>query len=144
MDDRHLSEDELLDRLYGVSARSDLHLDACPGCRGRWNRLCGARAAELARRQPEVPDTVPLQQRMKLMSVIERRAARPWLPRPVPALALAMVCAIAVLISRTAPVPESYQVSDAQFFAEVYRVAESTQPRSAAPIENLFQGEQQP
>ena len=143
MDDRHFSEDELLDKLYGISLRSDGHLDACPDCLERWNGLCEARAAELARQQIEVPENVLLQQRTKLMSAIERRTARPWLPRPVPVLALAMVCAIAVLISSPGPTPEPYQVSDAQFFAEVYRVAESSQPRSAAPIENLFQGEQQ-
>ena len=143
MDERHLSEDEFLDRLYGVSARSDGHFAACPECRGRWNVLCRARAAELERQQPDIAETVLLQQRRTLLSVIERRAAKPWLPGPIPALAMAMVCAIAVLISRPAPVPEPYQISDAQFFAEVSRVAESTQPRSAAPIEYLFQGEQQ-
>ena len=70
MDDRHLSEDELLDRLYGVPTRSDIHLDACPDCRGRWNVLCRARAAELHRQPPDIVEAVLLQQRRKLLSVI--------------------------------------------------------------------------
>jgi hypothetical protein len=143
MEERHLSEDELLDRLYGVSARSDSHFDACPECRCRWNVLCEARGAELARQQPAISEAVLVQQRMLVINAIKRRAARAWLPGPVPAFAMAMVCVVAVLISRPAPVPESSQISDAQFFAEAYKVAESTQPRSAAPIRYLFQGEPQ-
>ena len=142
MDDRHLSEDELLDKLYGVSVRSDVHLDACAECRGRWNQLSKARAAELARQQPDIPASLLLRQREELMATIERRTAGTWLPRPVPALALAMVCAVAVVISRPAPVPEPVRISDAQFFSEIYTVAESNGPQSAALIQNLFQGEQ--
>ena len=142
MDDMHLSDDELLDRLYGISARSDGHFEACPACHGRWSMLCHARAAELERQQPEVPEALPVQEWMKFRCTIERRAARLRLPSLVPAMALTMVCAIAVMISRPGPVSEPNQISDAQFFAEVYLVAESAQPRSAAPIQNLFQGEQ--
>ena len=140
MDDRHFSEDELLDRLFGISSRSDSHLDACAECRASWNVLSKARAAELRRTQLDLPESFLMQQRMNVMNRIERRVSRNWLPGPAPALALAMLCAIAVLLVRPAPAP--VEVSDAQFFSEVYSVAESTQPNSAAPIQNLFQGEQ--
>lgn len=143
MGDRHLSEDELLDKLYGVSVRSGNHLEACAACRDRWTELSQARAAELARQQPDIPEALLVRQQRKVMTVIEGRTARVWLPRPLPALALALVCAVAVVLSRPAPVPEPYRISDAQFFSEVYSVAESTEPQSAAPIQNLFQGGQQ-
>lgn len=145
MEDRHFSGDELLDELYGISARlrPRLHLDTCDECRGRWNAICKTRSLELARPQPEVPEAFLLHQRVKLMNTIERRAVRPKLPGLVPAMALAIVCAIAILLTRPAPVPEPYRISDAQFFTEAYNVAESSEPRSAAPIRNLFQGEQQ-
>ena len=143
MDDRHLSDDELLDRLYGIAVQSDVHLDACAECRGRWNALCKARSSELARHQLNMTEAFLLHQRVKVMSAIERRAARPWLPGPFPALAAAMVCAVAIILTLPSPAPEPYQISDAQFFSEVYSVAESNAPQSAAPIQNLFQGEQQ-
>ena len=142
MDDMHLSEDELLDRLYGISGRSDVRLDLCSECRGRWNALSKARSSQLARQQPDLTEAFLSHQRVKLMSAIERRAARPWLPGPLPALAAAMVCAVAVVLSLPKPAPEPYRISDAQFFSEVYSVAESNAPRSAEPIQNLFQGEQ--
>jgi hypothetical protein len=143
MDDRHLSEDELLDRLYGISAQSGLHLDVCAECRDRWEALCRARSLELARQQPDMSEAFLLHQRAELMSAIERRAARQWLPGPFPVLAAAMVCAVAVVLSLPGPAPEPYRISDAQFFSEVYSVAESNAPQSAAPIQNLFQGEQE-
>ena len=74
------------------------------------------------------------------MGEIQRRAARPWLPGPVPALAIALVCAMVILFHR--PAPQPVEISDAQFFAEVYSVAEASEPQAAAPIQNLFQGEQ--
>ena len=143
MDDRHYNEDELLDRLYGISARSCVHLDACEECRSRWNALCNSRSAELARLQSEPAESYLLHQHVKLMNTVLHRTDRPWLPGPLPALALALVCAMAILLIRPAPISEPYRISDAQFFAEAYRVAESIEPRSAAPIRNLFQGEQQ-
>ena len=140
MEDRHFSEDELLDLLYGVSSRADSHIDRCFDCRLRWESLTKARSLELAKLQPDFPETLLRKQRESVKAAIDRRATKYWLPGPIPALALAMLCAIAILICR--PKPQPVEISDAQFFAEIYSVAEANEPQSAAPIQNLFQGEQ--
>ena len=140
MDDKHYSGDELLDRMYGLSARSDGHLDECGECLVRWQLLSQARASSLARQRPEVSETFLSQQRAKTMEKIRRRASRPWLPGPVPALAMASLCAVAIILYR--PAMQPIEISDAQFFAEMYSMAEADEPMAAAPIENLFQGEQ--
>jgi len=140
MDDRHYSEDELLDRLYGVSARNDGHLDMCPKCGGRWRRLTQARSVVLAQAAFEVPERLLAAQRAEILARTEMRPVSRWLPGPMPAMAMALLCAIVIVISR--PAPQPVEISDTQFFAEMYSVAESSEPAAAAPIENLFQGEQ--
>jgi hypothetical protein len=140
MDDRHFSDDELLHRLYGIGERADHDLERCVTCSARWNSLCEARAAELSRMQAEKDESFFSQQRRAVLSQIESKARRSWLPGPVPAFATAMVCLIATLLYQ--PAPQPVEISDAQFFAEVYSAAEWNEPRAAAPIENLFQGEQ--
>ena len=140
MEDRHYSDDELLNCLYGVGERTDHHLDHCQECSSRWSSLRDSRAVELHRLQAEAGESNLAQQRAAVLSRIESKARRPWLPGPIPAFATAVLCLVASLLYQ--PAPRSVEISDAQFFAEVYSVAESNEPRASAPIENLFQGEQ--
>ncbi len=141
MDGMHYSDDELLDRMYGIRERADNHLDQCQECRGRWSALGKSRAAELNRLGTEPGEEILLKQRAAIFEKIEHRSRGQWLPGPIPAFATAAVCLVASFLYQPAPRP--VEISDAQFFAEIYSVAESNEPRAAAPIQNLFQGEQQ-
>ena len=134
--DRHLSDDQLLDRLYGL-AEHDPHLEACGECARRWSELRQRRATMAA--PEEVSFDVLAAQRRKIYARLgERpRGQMKW----VPAVAAAGLLAIgALLYSPEAPLhPEP---ADAQLFSEVYSMEQSTEPRAAAPIHSLFEDNQ--
>ena len=56
------------------------------------------------------------------------------------AMATAGVVLLAVLLYRPAPAPQSAVVSsDAELFAEVYSMVQSSEPKAAEPIHALFE-----
>jgi hypothetical protein len=58
-------------------------------------------------------------------------------------VATAAVLLLAVVLYRPAPAPkESGPLSDAEFFAEVYSLARSSEPVAAEPMHALFEEEQ--
>ncbi len=133
---RHLSDDELLDRLCGLSENGE-HLETCGDCARRWSEL-RERRARLA-----VPDEVSIDflaaQRRKIYARLGEQ------PRPqmkwVPALGAACLLAVGVFLYRPVPPPRP-DVGDAQLFSEVYSMEQTTEPRAAAPIHALFEDNQ--
>jgi hypothetical protein len=136
----HLSDDQLLDRLYGIVA--DSHLQDCVQCAERFREL-ECRRSELV--EPgAVSSEFLAAQRRKIYSRLDEapRLGLRW----VPALAAGFVVAIGLLVYRppsTTPVPASKaDTGDAQLFSEVYSMEQSTEPRGAAPIHALFEDNQ--
>jgi hypothetical protein len=90
----HLTTDELIDRLYGmsVSEESDrAHLAACTDCRARWKAVEALRR-EMAAGEPVSAEFLAAQRRI-IYSRLERPAPRRlrWLPALAAAGALAVV-----------------------------------------------------
>ena len=130
---RHLNNDELIERLYGVG-RDDAHVENCRECAERLNEL-RARREKLAPAQ-EVSSEFLAAQRRKIYSRLgeERRTSRAW----APALAAASLLAIGVFIYKPAQ-PIHTESADAELFADVYSMEQTTEPRAAAPIHALFE-----
>jgi len=140
MADRHWSDDELVSRLYEVGPEG-AHLKECEHCAQRWRRLLAAREQRL--RAPEVSEEFLAEQRRAIYRRLDRAPARSPSWPLAPALALAVMLLLAVVLSRPAPEPEaSLASSDAQFFTEVYSVVQSTEPRAAGPLHGLFEVQQ--
>jgi hypothetical protein len=135
----HLSDDQLLDRLYGLEQHP--HADSCPDCALRYRQM-ELRRQELAP-GVDIPQDRLISQRRRIMSRLERRPVTRWKWVPAAAAACALVAGIFVYESRpvpgVAPAPASHSESaDAQLFSEMYQVEQSTEPRAAAPIHALF------
>jgi len=133
----HLSDDELIARLYGVGTQ-DGHLDGCAQCTDRWKALLAARARVV--QPPALPEEFVAGQRravyQRLGSPERSRALLPF----ASAMATAAIVLLAVLLYRPAPTPQPARgFSDAELFAEVYSMVQSSEPKAAEPIHALFE-----
>jgi anti-sigma factor RsiW len=137
---KHLTSDELIDRLYGVGS-GDLsrHLGECEECSERFIQLRERRemAAEMA---PVSYDFLAAQRRNVYARMGQKPNARmKW----VPALAAAAcLLAAGVFINRPAEVAKP-EIVDPQLFADVYSMEQSMEPLAAKPIHALFEQDQQ-
>jgi anti-sigma factor RsiW len=140
MGSRHWDDQELIERLYGLGP-VDGHLDECEHCAGRFGALVSAREQVLA--PPSVSEELMTRQRLAIRRSLETPGRnRRWLPYGS-AVATAAVLLLAVLLYRPAPPPKaSGTLSDAEFFAEVYSLAKSSEPVAAEPMHALFEEEQ--
>lgn len=146
----HWTDDELLDRLYGLDApagKEVSHLENCSDCSGRWRRLEAARERGLNAMAPVDESRLRRQREAVWRRVDEAR--RPWLWRAVPAAATAMMLMVGVAMNQhpapeiplqtmAAVQPAELAQSDDQFFQEIASVANAEEPSSAAAIRNLF------
>jgi hypothetical protein len=135
----HLSEDALLDAVYGIGAdEADAHLRGCADCARRLSEWRGKRAAAAS---IEIPDEFLAAQRRKIYERIERPSRKRWLWAP----GLAAACALAVGIFvyyptlQQQPVNKPAEISDAQLFGDIYSMEHVVEPAAAAPARALFE-----
>jgi hypothetical protein len=140
---KHLTIDELVDRLYGVGA-SD-HLDECKDCSERLRQLSEHRriAAEPV---PSSYEFLAAQRRNIYARMGEKPQARMhWLPALT-----AAACLLAAGVFVHLPVAQhpaaqvaKPEIVDPQLFADVYSMEQSMEPLAAKPIHALFDQDQQ-
>lgn len=146
----HLSNDELLDRLYGLGeaeGKTSLHLRECAGCANRL-RAFERRQAETAAASPAVSSEFLAAQRRGIYARLEEgpQLHSRWAP------ALAAACALAVGLlwvypahharpqAPNRPVPAAHaEITDEQLFSDVYSMEQSAEPRAAVPMHALFE-----
>ncbi len=149
---RHLTDDQLIDRLYGVGDSAH----QCDHCDGRLRALQEKRA-EVASPAPVSGDFLAAQRRAVYSRLGEQPKSRlHWVPATAAALFLV---AAGVVVSQTgyhvAPVsgpsgvmPHAVsrsdaaaksQDADAQLFSDVYAMEQSAEPRAGAPIHALIE-----
>jgi len=136
MSNRHWTEDDLLNHLYGVGPDNG-HMDFCAECRARLERLQQRRRSMQA--EPEFTVEEMAAQRRRIYGRLDDPLHRPlagWLP----AIATATVLLVAVVLSRPAPEAETKLAAggDSQFYMEIYQSMGRVEPRAAAPIHGLF------
>jgi hypothetical protein len=138
MTKKHLTIDELVDRLYGVGTGD--HLNSCDQCSQRFQQL-RERREMAAEPVPASYEFLAAQRRDIYARMGERpRARMQW----VPALAAAAcLLAAGVFVNRpVAPVAKP-EIVDTQLFADVYSMEQSMEPLAAKPIDALFEQDQQ-
>jgi hypothetical protein len=154
----HLSNDQLLDRLYGLGeaeGTANLHLRECSGCAERL-RAFERRQAEAAA-APEVPAEFLAAQRRGIYARLEQgpQAHSRWAPALVAACALAVGLfwvypphharpqapsrPAAIVAQSAAHAVAHSDVSDEQLFSDVYSMEQSAEPRAAVPMHALFE-----
>ncbi len=140
----HLSEDALLDAVYGIAGdHAETHLRGCADCAQRLHEWQEKRAALAA--SVEIPGEFLAAQRRKIYERIERPSRKYWLLAP----GLAAACALAVGIfvyhpaAPQQPQPvRSAEISDAQLFHDIYSMEQTPEPAAAGPVRALFEEQQ--
>jgi hypothetical protein len=133
----HWNDDELIAQLYGMGPQ-DGHLEGCAECADRWRALAATRARIV--QPPAVPEGFVAGQRRAIYRRLESpERSRALLPY-ASAMATAVIVLLVVLIYRPAPTPQPAPgSSDAELFAEVYSMVQSSEPKAAEPIHALFE-----
>jgi hypothetical protein len=134
---KHLTNDELLNLVYGVGAEE--HVDECRDCAERFEEL-RERRAMAAESLPVSHEFMAAQRR----NIYARMGERPQPPlKWLPAMAAA-ACLIAVGVFSYHPAQSvKPEVVDAQLFADVYSMEQSMEPIAAQPIHALFEQDKQ-
>ena len=152
---RHVSDDQLLDRMYGVAAgveeETGAHLASCASCAERAAAL-ERRRAESAAEAEEIPNSFLAVQRRAIYARLEQPApARTMLWAP--ALAAGFLLALGVLMIHPAPhaspkiassahavTPAAHtELNDDQLFSDVFSLEQANEPRAAEPLTALFE-----
>jgi hypothetical protein len=141
----HLSQDELLDQVYGLGGR-EVHLQVCADCSRRFEALLETKARLRPEDLPVTPEFLAAQRR-GVQARVQRADALP--ARLAPALAAAFLLAIGVFLFHpraphtsgvTVPAAQVELVSNEQLFSDLQSMEESFEPRAAAPLHALFEG----
>ncbi len=136
----HLSDDELIDRVYGLGGAGP---DGCPECEERWRRVRERR--QRVTESPEVSPYLLAVERRKVLDRIEVRAAPVVWRRILAPVAVAAMIAISVGLQMPAPRPQptiarAQPLDDRVLFEQVFRDMARTEPQSLAAVRNLFEG----
>ena len=143
---KHLTIDELVDKLYGVGSGDYLgrHLDGCAEC--------SKRLRELGERREMATESAPVSYEFlagQRRNIYARMGEKPQ-PRMkwVPALAAAACLVVfSVFVHHPVVHPAAQaaksEVVDPQLFADVYSMEQSMEPQAAKPIDALFEQDQQ-
>lgn len=136
----HLSDDALLDALYGLTG-NEPHLRECSICTQRLSEFRRKRASlAAADRSADVSSDFLAAQRCKIYARLEQPGRKRL--RWAPALAMACVVAVGVVMYHpaTPPAPQQHgDMSDSQLFSDAYSMDQSLEPSAAAPIHALFE-----
>jgi hypothetical protein len=141
MTQRHWTNDELLNHLYGVGP-TDGHELECAGCQERIAGMQRQRSTQAD--EPWVPEEFLRSQREAIAQRVARdqtRAETWWRP---PAWAAVMV-AVAMALSWPQPPREKLTAggnalkSDAGMYLEIYQAISTEEPRALAPMHSLFE-----
>jgi hypothetical protein len=144
---QHLSDDELIERLYGLGD-ADEHLAVCSECSERWSAMHSAlgMARTESAKTMEVSARSLAAQRLQILERLEQPNGSPaW--RWVPVAAAASLLAAGLFIKQSSSVPQSAPPAaalvspeaDAELFTDVYSMERDVEPKAAAPIRALFQ-----
>ncbi len=137
MNDKHWSDDQLIDRLYGIGPQ-DGHIDICQSCARRWEEM-RLRYESLRPSGIETSEEYLAAQRRAIHARLGEK--RHSLPRMLVPVAVTLLLAAIVVVYRPAPAPQPVveRVSDSQLFDDVFRRVSGTEPSAMGPIRSLFE-----
>src|SRR4051794_22152975 len=134
---RHWTEDDFLNRAYGVGEADSAHLDSCAECSARWTEWQSRRTQATA--EPELSHDFLAAQRRAIYRRLNQptRVRRAW----APAFAAMLMVLIGLFLFRPGqqPVQPLEPVGDDAVFAEVYSLEQSSEPAAVKPIQALFE-----
>ncbi len=149
----HLTEDVLLDAIYGIAGDGpQAHAEACPECAGRLRELRQRASLAVAgcKATSAISDEFLAAQRRQIYQRIDRPSSKLWWWAPGLVMASALVVGVFVYQPQRvyqphgAPKPNSRsEISDAQLFNDVYSMERTPEPSATAPVHALFEEQAQ-
>ncbi len=133
----HWTEDELLDRLYGLTGGEDE--PGCPECRARWEEL--TRRRNRLGEPPSLPAGFLAAQRRAIWERLEQRSGI-WRWRLVPVLPVLLAAALFLQPPQPRQYPEIAAGAagyDQVWFEQVFLEAARTEPLAFTPARELFE-----
>lgn len=135
---KHLTADELIDCVYGLT--SPEHLHGCAECADHLQRLLAMRAA--AARPADAPYDFLAAQRRNIYARMGEKPRTRWTWVPATAAAACLIVAGVVSFRPQATVVKQ-EIDQAQLFSDVYSMEQSMEPVAAKPIDAIFEQDQQ-
>ena len=141
----HLTQDDLIDRLYGIaSAEVNAHLESCVECGERLSAVEMRRVDSAA--VPAISEAALMKQRRAILARVESPAASrvKWVPAFAAACLLVVVALVyqpgeQAQVTETKIAKAAPDFDDKQLFSELYAIELAEEPRAAAPIRQLFE-----
>lgn len=139
---RHLSEDQLIDQLYGAASDlSERHVENCSECALRLEHL-RERRSELAAASLGASNDFLAGQRRRIYARLGEPVPSRMRWAPAAVAAACLLVAGMFVYRPTNPPPVHSDAGDEQLFSEVYSMEQSSEPLAAAPIHALFEDNQ--
>ena len=139
---RHLGDDQMIERLYGLEGDGAEHLSGCEECAQRFATLKTRRADEA---EPQMDSAALAEQRAKILARLEQdsRAGFRWAPGFAAACLLLAVALVYRPFRSSDPAPGKQEAPsatiDEQLLADIYALEQAEEPRAASPIRRLFE-----
>ena len=142
MGNKHYTDEELIERLYGLD-RNCGHLDICQDCRSRLATM-EQRRSLVASHEPNVTPAFLAEQRHAVWARIEKPASSQVFVRAASAFAAMAVLVVGFLVYHPASPPPAQTsampaVTDEQLYAEISTIVDTPEPLAATPIRGLFE-----
>lgn len=136
-EDKHLTADELIGRLYGLGSAE--HLNTCAECTGRLEKLSAVRAAAAA--PVDAPHEFLAAQRRNIYARMGARPQARWKWAPAMAAAVFLIAAGVMSHWPQASVAKQ-EIDEVQLYSDVYSMEQSMEPIAAKPIAAIFDQDQ--
>jgi hypothetical protein len=138
MSDKHLSDDDLVARVFGLEP-TEGHIETCEPCSRRLDLF--RQRHQMRHMAAEVPDDLLASQRraiyQRLIAGKPRRLRPAWVPIPVAALLLAVAM---FTVFRPAPQKQSADaISEDTALQDVFTAASGSAPAGLKPVKFLFE-----
>lgn len=135
----HLSDDQLIDRLYGIGADEDTrHMNGCEPCRARMETFRERWKVHVATPPPTAEF---LRGQRKAIQVRLEKSERNWARVWVPASAAALLI-VGFVLQQPETAPSNSAKAEVRietgWFEDTYSAMSEVEPRAASPIRGLF------
>ena len=142
MCDKHLTDDELVARLFGVGPKG-AHLENCPDCAHRWEAI-RYRYENRRGTYSEVAEARLTAQRIAVDARLKDKTRKLRLILVPSFGAVAVLLLIALIVFKpTSPKQQAPDtISEDQVMEEVYQMSLSSEPEAIEPVQSLFEEQQ--
>lgn len=137
MDVRHWTEDQFVNRIYGLEGGDEAHLNACAECRERWANIVRRRSVITA--EPEVSSEFLAAQRRAIYARLDQAPSHRYQWASAFAATLMVVVGLMVFRPGDAPKPQPAVHGEDKVLSEIYSLEQSSEPVASKTMHVMFE-----